>query len=113
MDRLQPVTGDERRRFRRVGSGLRCWLRGQSRTVYVRLRDLSHGGIGICAPTTFQRGDAAEVLVEDAHHARSLRAHAEVAWSHPDTDNPGHSGTGVRFLEVIEGRELLPPPDEE
>jgi c-di-GMP-binding flagellar brake protein YcgR len=113
MDDTEPVSDDERRRFRRVGSSLRCWIRGGSRTVYVTLRDISHGGLGIRAPTTFQRGDAAEVLLEDAHHARSLRARAEVAWSHPDTDNPEHAGTGVRFLEVIEGQELLPPRGDE
>ena len=93
-----------------MDSSLRCWLRGESRTVYATIRDLSHGGLGLRAPTTFRPGDAAEVLIEDPHHARSLRARAEVAWSHPDPQNPEHSGTGVRFLEVVEGQELLPRP---
>jgi c-di-GMP-binding flagellar brake protein YcgR len=105
------VTEDERRRFRRIGSHLRCWIRGESRTVYVTLRDLSPGGAGISAPTTFHRGEAAEVLLQDPHHSRSLRARAEVAWSHPDSENPAHAGTGVRFLEVLEGQELLPGPE--
>jgi hypothetical protein len=110
MDRGEPVTGDERRRFRRFGSCLRCWIRGEARTVYVTLRDLSHGGVGIHAPTTFQRGEAAEVLLQDPHHSRTIRARAEVAWSHPDPENPEHAGTGVRFVEVLEGMELLPIP---
>ena len=74
------------------------------------LRDLGHGGIGLSAPTTFRRGDAAEVLLQDPHHVRSLRARVEIAWSHPDPSNPGHAGTGARFLEVLDGHELLPPP---
>jgi len=102
------VSGDERRRHPRYGSSLRCWIRGGARTVYATLRDLSHGGLGIRAPTTFQRGDVAEVLLEDPHHSRSMRARAEVAWSHPDPENPEHAGTGVRFVEVVEGDELLP-----
>jgi hypothetical protein len=103
----QPVS-DERRQHQRVGSSLRCWLRGQERTVYASLRDLSPGGLGLKAPTTFQPGDVAEVLLEDPHHSRSLRARVEVAWSHPDPQNPEHAGTGVRFIEVVEGLELLP-----
>lgn len=102
------MSSDERRRYPRYGSSLRCWIRGESRTVYAVLRDLSHGGLGLRAPTLFRPGDTAEVLLEDAHHSRSLRARAEVAWSHPDPQNPAHSGTGVRFVEVIEGHELLP-----
>jgi hypothetical protein len=107
------VSDDDRRQFPRTGSSLRCWLRGGSRTVYATLRDLSHGGLGLRAPTTFQAGELAEVLLEDPHHSHSLRARAEVAWSHPDPQNPDHSGTGVRFLEVVEGLELLPDPGHE
>ena len=102
------MSGDERRRHPRYGSSLRCWIRGEARTVYATIRDLSQGGLGLRAPTTFLRGDVAEVLLEDPHHSRSLRAHAEIAWSHPDPQNPEHSGTGVRFVEVVDGAELLP-----
>ena len=102
------MSDDERRQHPRIGSSLRCWLRGESRTVYAMLRDLSHGGLCLRAPTTFQPGEVAEVLLEDPHHTRRLRARAEVAWSHPDPHNPDHAGTGLRFIEVVEGLELLP-----
>jgi hypothetical protein len=113
MDRSQSVMADERRRFRRFGSFLRCWIRGHGRSVCMTVRDVSRGGVGIRAPTTFCRGDTAEVLLEAPHHSRSLRARVEVAWSHPDQENPEHAGTGVRFVEVLEGEELLPLPDDE
>ncbi|HEY3354801.1 MAG TPA: PilZ domain-containing protein [Polyangia bacterium] len=102
------MSADERRKHTRYPSQLRCWLRGPARQVYVRLRDISRGGLGLRAPTTFPRGEVAEVLVEDPRRGVALRARGEVVWTHPDPDHPDHTGTGIRFLEVTEGLELLP-----
>jgi Tfp pilus assembly protein PilZ len=107
------VSADDRRRDTRYPSTLRCWIRGEARTVFVTLRDLSAGGLGIRAPTTFRRGDRAEVLLQDPHHVHTLRASGEIAWSHPDPDHPEHAGTGLRFVEILEGRELLPQVPED
>ena len=99
---------DERRRYRRFPSGLKCWLTCEARLVYVRLRDLSRGGLGLRAPTNFAAGDAAEAIVEDPARQQSLRARCEIVWSHPDEDHPDHTGTGVRFVEILDGTDVLP-----
>jgi Tfp pilus assembly protein PilZ len=107
------VSADERRKHPRFPSQLHCWLRGPARQVYVRLRDLSLGGVALRAPTTFVRGDQAEVVVEDPHRGINLRARGEVVWTHPDPEHPEHTGTGVRFVQILAGAELLAeePPE--
>jgi hypothetical protein len=105
------VSADERRVYPRFPSRLRCWLSGHARLVHVGLRDLSRGGLGLKAPTTFSAGELAEVIVEDPARRLNLRARCEVVWSHPDKDNPDHTGTGVRFVEILEGPHLLPSAD--
>jgi Tfp pilus assembly protein PilZ len=98
------------RKFERFPTNLRCWLRARGRTVYVRLRDISRGGVGLRTSTNFSRGDHAELVLEQTRPPATMHARAEVVWSHPDPENPDHAGTGLRFVEIVEGESLLPPP---
>jgi hypothetical protein len=102
------VSADERRKYPRFPSHLRCWLKGQARQAYVRLRDISRGGLGLRAPTTFPRGEVAEVIIENPGRGLKLRGRCEVVWNHPDPDHPEHTGTGLRFVAIEAGAELLP-----
>ncbi|HWE27165.1 MAG TPA: PilZ domain-containing protein, partial [Polyangia bacterium] len=44
----------EKRRHRRVEVGVRCWITNERHTVYLRLHDLSLGGLSVRAPVPFR-----------------------------------------------------------
>jgi Tfp pilus assembly protein PilZ len=102
------VNADERRQYTRFPSVLRCWLQSRHRKVYARLRDISRGGVGLRAPSTFASGEIAEVVLENPRSGRVLRIRAVIVWSHPDGNNPDHAGMGVKFDVPVEDADFTP-----
>jgi len=92
---------------------MRCWLGDERHTVYLRLHDLSRGGLSVRAPVPFSPDDDLEVGLE-LPGGTCLRARGQVVWvNDPEPDSDGPSAQvdgprmGARFLEFLEGEEEL------
>lgn len=104
---------NEKRRHPRVAVAVRCWITDARRTVYLRVHDLSRGGLSVRATVPFAPHEQIDVGIE-LPDGRFVRARGEVVWvrsSGPDpasgAANGGGPRMGARFLEFVEGEEEL------
>ena len=99
----------EKRRHPRVEMALRCWILDERHTVYLRVHDLSRGGLSVRAPVPFAPSGRVEVGLELPGGQR-VRARGEVVWVR-DREDPTSAARGARmgarFLEFLEGEEAL------
>jgi hypothetical protein len=97
-----PPPDVEKRRYPRLETGLRCWIGSQRHTLYVRLHDVSRGGLSVRARVPFIPATTIEVGLELPGGSR-LRARGEVVWvrDEPAPDSGAHMG--ARFVEFLEG----------
>jgi hypothetical protein len=97
--------GEEKRRHRRLPVPMGCWLVDDRHTVYVRLHDLSRGGLSVRSRVPFPPSGELEVGLE-LPDGRWVRARGEVVWVR-GTSADDSAGMGARFLDFIEGEEEL------
>jgi hypothetical protein len=102
----KPLPAVEKRRHPRVTVALRCWLVDERHTLYVRLHDLSRGGLSVRAPVPFAPASQVEVGLE-LPGGRRLRARGEIVWVRSDAPPESGPRMGARFLEFLEGEEDL------
>jgi hypothetical protein len=95
----------EKRRNPRRALPARCWILDGQHTVYLRLHDLSLGGLSVSAPMPFAPHAKVEVRLE-LPDGKSARARGEVVWVRP---SGGESGPrmGARFVEMLAGEQDL------
>ena len=95
----------EKRRHRRVELGVRCWLTDERHTVYLRLHDLSLGGLSVRAPVPFTPAGQIDVGLE-LPSGRTVRARGEIVWVRapaPPEASAAGPGMGVRFVAITDG----------
>ncbi len=95
----------EKRQHPRVPVPARAWIADGQHTIYLRLHDLSVGGLSVRAPVPFAAADPVELRIE-LPGGIQVRARGEIRWVR---DGGGESGPrmGARFLEFHEGEEEL------
>jgi hypothetical protein len=98
----------EKRRHRRVELGVRCWLTNDRHTVYLRLHDVSMGGLSVRAPVPFAPSGLVEVGLE-LPGGRKVRARGEIVWVRQRAPEASTLGPlmGARFVEFTEGEAEL------
>ncbi len=98
----------ETRRHRRVELPARCWIEDGEHTYYLRVHDVSRGGLSVRAPVPFSAAHQI-VLRLELPGDRTVSARAEVVWvrDSPAADAASGARMGARFLEFLEGEEEL------
>jgi hypothetical protein len=97
----------EQRRHPRVAVPARCWIVDGEHTVYLRVHDVSLGGLSVRAPVPFRPSGNIEVRLE-LPSGVTVRAKGEVVWVRPEGGEvSGQPRMGARFLEFLEGEEEL------
>ena len=96
----------ENRRHERRGLPVRCWIVDGRHTVYLRVHDVSAGGLSVRAPVPFHPAGPVEMRVE-LPGGTLVRARGEVVWVRPDGGEVSGPRMGARFLEFLEGEEEL------
>ncbi len=96
----------ERRRHPRRELATRCWIIDDEHTVYLRVHDLSRGGLSVRAPVPFAATNQIELGLE-LPGGRRVRARGEVVWVRSSTATESGPRMGARFLEFVEGEEDL------
>lgn len=110
--RHAPAPGDgepprEKRRHPRLELAVRCWITDQRHTVYLRVHDISRGGLSVRAAVPFAPAGQIEVGLE-LPGGRRVRMRGEVVWVRGPADDGAPGGgprMGARFLEFVEGEE--------
>ena len=69
----------EQRRHPRFELAVRCWITDSRHTLYLRVHDISKGGLSVRAPVPFAPTGKIEVGLE-LPGGRRVRAHGEVVW---------------------------------
>jgi Tfp pilus assembly protein PilZ len=84
---------------------VRAWLSDGHHTVYLRLFNLSRGGLAVQAPTPFPVGGELQVSIELPKGR--IRGRGQVVWV--STPGAGDHGPrmGAAFLSVDEGHDEL------
>jgi PilZ domain len=103
-----PSSADQRR-HPRVALPARCWIGDGRRTIYMRVYDLSLGGLSVRAPVPFSPADPVELRLE-LPGGRWARARGEIVWVRPSPpDHGAQTGArmGARFTEWLAGQESL------
>jgi hypothetical protein len=100
----QPSPSYETRRHPRMVLPVRCWIVGGPHTLYLRLHDVSLGGLSVRAPVPFSATAPVELRLE-LPGGQAVRARGEVVWVRGVADSGPRMG--ARFVEFVEGRELL------
>ncbi len=98
------LPSDNHREHPRHALSARCWIDDGRHTLYVRIHDVSHGGISVRAPVPFKPSGNVDLELELPHGRVKVRA--EVVWVRDATGGTG-ARMGARFLEVSEGKEAL------
>jgi hypothetical protein len=93
---------DDKRRHPRRELAVRCWITNARHTVYLRVHDISEGGLSVRAPVPFAPAGLIEVGLELPSGQR-VRARGEVVWVRSGADSGPRMG--ARFLEFVEGRD--------
>ncbi len=113
--RRTPTSGVPARDLRkhpRVAVPARCWIGDGQRTVYMRVYDLSRGGLSVRAPVPFAPSDSVELRLELPGGCLS-HARGEIVWVRPSSGESG-ARMGARFVEWLAGEDdlynLLPHP---
>jgi hypothetical protein len=98
----------ETRSHPRVELPARCWIEDGEHTFYLRVHDVSRGGLSVRAPTPFSKSHRI-VLRLELPGERTVRARAEVVWvrDSPAAETASGARMGARFLEFLEGEEDL------
>jgi hypothetical protein len=96
----------EKRRHPRVDLPVRCWIMNERHTLYLRLHDLSRGGLSVRAPVPFVPTGRIDVGME-LPTGRRLRAHGEIVWVRTGEYGESAPRMGLRFVEFVEGEEDL------
>lgn len=98
----------EKRRHPRLEVGVRCWLTNDRHTVYLRVHDLSLGGLSVRAPVPFTPSGRVEVGLE-LPGGRKVRARGEIVWVRTREVEASSVGPlmGARFVEFTEGEAEL------
>jgi len=94
----------EKRRHPRVDLPVRCWIMDQRHTLYLRLHDLSRGGLSVRAPVPFAPAGRIDVGME-LPEGRRMRATGEIVWVRNGAEGESAPRMGLRFLEFLEGEE--------
>src|SRR2546423_9470106 len=94
----------EQRRHPRFELAVRCWITDARHTLYLRVHDISRGGLSVRAPVPFAPSGRIEVGLE-LPGGRRVRARGEVVWVRDATASGARMG--ARFLEFVEGEEEL------
>jgi hypothetical protein len=96
----------EQRRHPRFELAVRCWITDSRHTLYLRVHDISKGGLSVRAPVPFAPSGLIEVGLE-LPGGRRVRARGEVVWVRSSTATESGPRMGARFLEFVEGEEDL------
>jgi hypothetical protein len=103
----QPRPFAEKRKHPRHQVSIRCWIGDGRHTVYLRLHDLSLGGLSVRASVPFPPHRELELSLELPHHGR-VRARGRVVWVRPATDDSGDGPRmGAEFVEFLAGEDHL------
>jgi len=94
----------EQRRHPRFELAVRCWITDARHTLYLRVHDISRGGLSVRAPVPFRSHGPVEVRLELPGGVR-VRARGEVVWVKSQTGSGARMG--AKFLEFVEGEEDL------
>jgi hypothetical protein len=92
------------RRHPRVTLPVRCWIVSGQHTLYLRLHDLSLGGLSVRAPVPLSASAPIDLRLE-LPGGQAVRARGEVVWVRGVADSGPRMG--ARFVEFVEGEELL------
>ena len=96
----------EKRHDPRSALPARCWIVDGQHTVYLRVHDVSMGGLSVRAPVPFQAAGPVEIRLE-LPGGQLVRIKGEVVWTRPDGGEVSGPRMGARFLEFLEGQEAL------
>ena len=96
----------EKRRHPRFEMAVRCWITDARHTLYLRVHDISKGGLSVRAKVPFLAAGRIEVGLELPGGGR-VRARGEVVWVREETATESGARMGARFLEFVEGEEEL------
>jgi len=96
----------EQRRHPRHELAVRCWITDARHTLYLRIHDISRGGLSVRAPVPFAPTGKIEVGLE-LPGGRRVRARGEVVWVRSSSAVESGPRMGARFLEFVEGEEDL------
>jgi hypothetical protein len=96
----------EQRRHPRYELAVRCWIMDSRHTLYLRVHDISRGGLSVRAPVPFEPTGRIEVGLELPGGHR-VRARGEVVWVRSSSATESGPRMGAKFLEFVEGEEDL------
>lgn len=97
MSALERLPSAEQRRGERYGYARRAWCEHRDWTLYLRVGNLSEGGLFLHSSTPFAHGERLRVWV-----AEGILAEVEVRWSAPRGRSPG---IGCSFSALLRGRD--------
>ena len=86
----------ENRKHERVPTQLRCWCEGDNVTLYVRITNLSEGGLFVRTSTPLACGAQAVVRLTPGGDPE-LQARATVVWLREEVERAYPPGMGLRF----------------
>jgi len=105
-----PPSYANQRRYPRLPLAARCWIADAAHTVYLRVHDVSRGGLSVRAMVPFTPHETVDLELELPGGGR-VRARAEIVWVRGSSDDPPPRPEwprmGARFLEFLEGEEAL------
>lgn len=89
----------KRRQHPRRLTSIRCWISDQVHTAYLRMHDISLGGLSVGAPLPFEPNTEIELRIE-LPGGRQVRARGCVVWRK-------EMRLGARFVEILAGQSDL------
>ncbi len=92
-------SGTQRRQHPRHLTTARCWISDSVHTAYLRMHDISLGGLSVGAPLPFAPNSEIEVRIE-LPFGREVRARGCVVWRK-------EMRLGARFVEILAGQSEL------
>ena len=88
-----PIGDSQRRQHPRRLTTARCWISDDVHTAYLRMHDISLGGLSVGAPLPFSPDSEIEVRIE-LPFGREVRARGKVVWRKD-------MRLGARFVEIL------------
>jgi hypothetical protein len=101
----QPVY-EAKRRHPRHQLPVRCWLNDGVHTMYLRVHDVSAGGLSVRAPVAFLPDHDVQVRLE-LPGGRVVIARGRVVWVRPGSGEISGPRMGACFIELTEGADEL------
>ena len=99
--------GANRRRYRRIACGQRCWFESGEVTLYAQMANFSEGGIFLKTLAPVQQGARAAIRFQIDPQSDEIAAEAVVVWRR-DVPNGAPAGMGLEFVDLHpEHRERL------